>query len=272
MIAGKDCAKTSDAATGCTFASTSYDVDLPDGLALKIWDTAGLREAASGEVDFKKAVSNIYELTRVLDGVHLLVYCIRGEITDRTVQNYEMFNTFCDGKVPIAIVITGLENRGNIDTWWGENTAAFNRAGMEILDHVCVATLRLQGRDEDYAAWTATVRGMISKRCLLTPWVVEKDRWFVSAVAKLTEVSFDGLSNGSKKLYQGLINNGFSKEEAQRAAREYDVSSKQIKVSPLVCMDEPKLTMSLSRKSRASHNASDSTAASPFDVPEAFTR
>ncbi|KZP12921.1 P-loop containing nucleoside triphosphate hydrolase protein [Athelia psychrophila] len=254
MIAGRDCAKTSDDATGCTFASIPYNVDLP-GHRLRIWDTAGLNQGAQARTDFKTAVGNIYTLTRKLEGVNLLVYCIRpSRITDNMVRNYNMFRAFCSGKVDIVLVITAMENSLDEGAWWTKNVAAYERAGIKVLDHACVSTLRLEGKDEDYGAWRTKVQDMITTRYLRAPWVVEKDGWLVLAVTKLIEVTFDGPSNRSRQLYEGLRTIGHSKKNAREAARKYDASchqgAKRGRSAPLVCRDEPaKLTMSLSRSS-----------------------
>ncbi|KAF7982833.1 hypothetical protein HWV62_25788 [Athelia sp. TMB] len=230
MIAGRDrpLARTSDSAVGTTFSSDPYHVDWPGGPPITLWDTAGLNESETGKVDPKKAISNIYELTRTLNGVDLLVFCLRGKITNNAVRNYNMFNSFCDGKVPIVLVVTGMEHRSPTDTqiWWKENSKAFDRAGIHVVDHACVATLKLPGREADYKTWTEMVRGMIERRCLPTPWTMESDNWFVMVVTKLLEALFDGPSERSKKLYKGLMMHGISRVDARRVVKEYEASLK----------------------------------------------
>ena len=243
MIAGKDepLARTSDSAVGTTFSSDPYDVDFPNGYAITLWDTAGLNEADTGKVDHKTAISNIYDLTRVLDGVDLLVFCLRGKITNNAVKNYKMFNSFCDGKVPIVLVVTGMEYRSPGDgRWWEENSKAFETAGIMVVDHACVATLKLPGREADYEKWTTMVRDMVQKRCLPTPWVMESESWFVLVITKLLEALFDGPSGGSKKLDRALKIQGVSKEGRQRAVKDYEALT-QKNVFPILfsCSDNP---------------------------------
>ncbi|KZP16937.1 P-loop containing nucleoside triphosphate hydrolase protein, partial [Athelia psychrophila] len=180
MIAGMDCAKTSDGAVGCTFQSTSYDVDLPDH-SLIIWDTAGLNEGQKGNINFTEAAGNIYKLTYQLDGVNLLVYCVRSRITNNMVQNYNMFRAFCDDEVPIVLVITAMENCPDGDVWWASNIHHFEKEGIEVVDHACVSTLKGYGEGK-YEAWRAEVQDMIAKHYLRTPWVMAKESWFVWAV------------------------------------------------------------------------------------------
>lgn len=228
MIAGGQLAKTSDSAVGTTFSSDPYDVDLPGGHAITLWDTAGLNEAETGRVDPKKAISNIYNLTCTLGGVNLLVFCLRGKITNNAVKNYNMFNSFCDGKVPIVLVVTGMEHRSPDDKqWWQSNSVAFNRAGINVVDHACVSTLRLPGREADFEIWSSMVQEMITRRYLKTPWAMERESWFVLVVTKLMEALFDGPSERSKKLYNGLRIHGVSKQDARKAVREYEAASKK---------------------------------------------
>ncbi|KZP12919.1 hypothetical protein FIBSPDRAFT_754288, partial [Athelia psychrophila] len=155
MITGKDSALVANSAAGVTFESKHYNADLPDGQLVTIWDTAGLDEAPGGTVDPQTAIGNLYKLTRSLDSVHLLVYCVRQRITLYTVKNYRIFHAICDGKVPIAIVINGLELDKNIGNWWSDNQknfadmgwwktneASFKRAGMEFEYQACIAGIR----------------------------------------------------------------------------------------------------------------------------------
>ncbi|KZP04594.1 hypothetical protein FIBSPDRAFT_694748, partial [Athelia psychrophila] len=141
MIAGQPRAKVANSATGVTFSSDPYDVDLPGGQLLRIWDTAGLNEAPGGKINAQTAIGNLYKLTRSLDSVHLLVYCVRQRITESTVKNYKMFNAFCDGKVPIALVVTGLELDPKIREWWRNNRESFQGEGIKVVAHACVATV-----------------------------------------------------------------------------------------------------------------------------------
>ncbi|KAF7982829.1 hypothetical protein HWV62_25780 [Athelia sp. TMB] len=225
MIAGEDrpLARTSDSAVGTTFSSDPYDVDWPGGPAITLWDTAGLNEADTGRVDHKTAISNIFDLTRILNGVDLLVFCLRGKITNNAIKNYKTFNSFCDGNVPIVLVVTGMEHRSPGDgQWWKENSKAFDMAGINVVDHACVATLKLPGREVDYEKWTTMVRDMIQKQCLPIPWVMESESWFVLVITKLLEALFDGPSGGSKKLDKALKIQGVSKKGRQRAVKDYE--------------------------------------------------
>ncbi|KZP32054.1 hypothetical protein FIBSPDRAFT_925458 [Athelia psychrophila] len=185
LMAGRDAAQVSSSVNGCTFESTGYDIDIPEGPAVRIWDTAGLEEGAAGTVDTAEAISNIYKLTRNLeDGISLLVYCVRGRITNSTVRNYKMFKGFCDGKVPIALVVTALEYERNKDAWWTKNVQRYLRAGVDVDDHACITTLKVSEWAEDYDSSTAAVCAMLNRAYLRTPWKMERKDWVKRCISK----------------------------------------------------------------------------------------
>jgi hypothetical protein len=80
-----------------------------------------------------------------LDGISLLVYCVRSVRVSRALlRNYNLFySAICRKKVPIVVVVTGLENQDpTMDSWWDTNGGEFKRCGMHFEDHACVTTLR----------------------------------------------------------------------------------------------------------------------------------
>ncbi|KZP06632.1 ankyrin, partial [Athelia psychrophila] len=185
LMAGRDFAEVSSGANGCTFESTGYDIDIPGGPAVRIWDTAGLEEGATGTVNTVEAISNIYKLTRNLeDGVSLLVYCVRGRITNSTIKNYKMFKGFCDGKVPIALVVTALEHERNKDAWWMKNAQRYLRAGVAVDDHACITTLKLSEWAEDYASSRTAMYVMLNRAYLRTPWKMDRKHWVKRYISK----------------------------------------------------------------------------------------
>lgn len=218
MITGKDSALVANSAAGVTFESKHYNADLPDGQLVTIWDTAGLDEAPGGTVDPQTAIGNLYKLTRSLDSVHLLVYCVRQRITLYTVKNYRIFHAICDGKVPIAIVINGLELDKNIGNWWSDNQKNFADSNIEVAAHACVATVKIDGREADYEEWTKTVLEVIvnSQLPLDAPWTMEQDGWFLLMVRKFVEILYGGRS---KELLNDFIQHGVSEKDAKEAVK-----------------------------------------------------
>ncbi|KAG1897024.1 P-loop containing nucleoside triphosphate hydrolase protein [Suillus fuscotomentosus] len=145
-------AKTTNDADGCTSSVQRYPVDF-SGQRFVLFDTAGLGEGPAGTVpdlEVKRQLKNL--LCQLIssrspsDGIDLLVYCVsssRMPGLNTIVQTYDMFySRTCRKKVPIVIVITGLENEPNMESWWDENRGRFERESMHFTDHACVTALQ----------------------------------------------------------------------------------------------------------------------------------
>ncbi|KAF9245012.1 hypothetical protein BU15DRAFT_59175 [Melanogaster broomeanus] len=126
VIAGQTIAKTSNDAVGCTFRHQCYEVTV-NGLGVNLWDTAGLDEGTEGTVPATQAEENLRAFLRQItkrDGIDLLMYCIRGTRARKALlRNYNIFYAaICRKKVPVALIVTGLENyegrwtRGGLST------------------------------------------------------------------------------------------------------------------------------------------------------------
>lgn len=145
MLMGEPVAAVSNQAVGCTFASNKFRANIGNREVM-LYDTAGLNEAEAGTVSPERAIQNLRSLVRSLKTVDLLVYCIRGIRFRKIVaDNYNKFrNTICggDGKVPIVLVITGLENEVSMDDWWDHNHAYLTRYNLDFCGHACITTTR----------------------------------------------------------------------------------------------------------------------------------
>lgn len=152
LIANQDLAHISNDAVGCTFRSERHPIMLGD-ISCAIWDTVGLDEGSEGTVPAKEAENNLRDLIQVLaqsGGIHLVIYCIRGtRLTKALKRNYELFYvTACRRKVPVALVVTGLEHQQKeMETWWIENEEELRRNGMWFDAHACVTTLNVADQD-----------------------------------------------------------------------------------------------------------------------------
>jgi len=182
MIVGKDVAKVSGTAEGCTPKNEAYEATIGNA-TFTIYDTTGLNEGDQGRVPHWEAIRGLYTLIRQLDGVSLLVCCMRGRVRENTSFNWVLFNkVICGEKVPIVAVVTGLETYGDPDDWWrtDDNRNAFKKNGMTPKDVGCVVSY--QGRQNEYAEIyaksQAKVRGLIAGNYLREPWSEEKDKWF----------------------------------------------------------------------------------------------
>jgi len=148
----------------------------------------GLDEGTAGTVPAAEAVENLKNLLRELmnprsDGIGLLVYCVRSvRISRALLRNYNLFySSICRKKVPIVVVVTGLENQEpTMDNWWDTNEKEFRKYGMQFKDHACVTTLREGPNIPDVFTQRITessnaLRSLILKNC--SEWTVD-ERWF----------------------------------------------------------------------------------------------
>ena len=115
MIVRNAVARVSKGIGGCTFQNEPYTTDI-GGTPFRIFDTAGLDEGEEGRVPHWNAVQALYTLIRQLDGVSLLVVCIRGRIKANARTNWILFNKMvCGETVPTIAAVTGLEDEENLD-------------------------------------------------------------------------------------------------------------------------------------------------------------
>ncbi|KAF8441400.1 P-loop containing nucleoside triphosphate hydrolase protein [Boletus edulis BED1] len=146
MLAGRKTAETSNGVLGCTFQSHLHTITI-GGEKVNLWDTAGLDEGTRGRVQPEVAERNLTKLLRELrsaNGIHLLVYCIRGPTVRKSLaRNYVIFySAICRKKVPIVAVVTGLENEASsMEDWWIKGEKELAKYKMRFDDHACVTTI-----------------------------------------------------------------------------------------------------------------------------------
>jgi len=177
MIAGRDTAKVSNSRIGCTFEHECHKVNI-DGTPFDIYDTVGLNVGEQGRVPHWQAINQLYTLIRTLDGVSLLIYCMRGRIKENARENWILFSeVLCAKKVPIIAVETGLENEEDLQ---GRRTVlkkALKEYGIVPMDIACVVSVRGK-KDEDVELYNWSqyqLRHLITRSCLRTPW--RTDDW-----------------------------------------------------------------------------------------------
>lgn len=186
-IAGKQLAKTSDDATGCTPCYKRYPVSF-SGQRFVLFDTAGFGEGPAGRVPDPQAKRQLKSLLRQLmssrspsDGIDLLVYCMSSKTTalPAVVRAYDTFYArVCRKKVPIVIVITGLENEPSMESWWDRNKDKFK--SMHFAGHACVTVLQeYPDIPDDFARRiaesSATLRNLLVNNG--SHWTID-DSWF----------------------------------------------------------------------------------------------
>ncbi|KAG1902389.1 uncharacterized protein F5891DRAFT_1186496 [Suillus fuscotomentosus] len=164
LIAKTNMAVTSCDAMGCTTTTSEYEVLILNGtLKVKFFDTVGLDEGPKGTVPDKDARKILEKLLRTLTeqgGIHLVMYCVRGEREIRTLRrNYELIRSQVKGKVPIVLVVTCLEFRQpEMEDWWRINERTISKLGMTFAGHACITTATMadpmfvQRRTQSYDA------------------------------------------------------------------------------------------------------------------------
>jgi len=184
MLANKEVAKVSNQAAGCTPSCEQHVIlspgsdDVEPG-EYRIWDTPGLNEGDGGTVPSPKAFDHLVQLVRD-HGVNLLIHCIRGpRLKDIFRVNYDLiWGIICQGKVPIVVVVTGLEDEHDRDVWWTENREEFERRGMRFSGQACVMIRRRLSQgdpssrtdSEEYRKSAAKLWTLIQGNCVRNAW------------------------------------------------------------------------------------------------------
>jgi hypothetical protein len=199
LVAGREVSATSSGAAGCTLEYKHHVLDLGDpSQRFAIWDTAGLDEGTHGSVPAEKAEMYLKQLLRDLGrtgGIDLLVYCVRGtRVRSALLWNYDLFySAICRKKVPIAIVVTGLENQeGSMESWWEQNQHEFSALKMHFDNHACVTTVTplepltqsttLGGR---LGESKVAVMNLITTTCRTKKWKPAERSWIETAFSDI---------------------------------------------------------------------------------------
>ncbi|OJA10173.1 hypothetical protein AZE42_01843 [Rhizopogon vesiculosus] len=153
LMAGKDIAKTSPDMLRGTLNWSEYPIAF-DGHNYKVFDTVGLEEPQLGIQEYLETILKARDLITKLNsegGVDLLLFCVRaGRVTATLQSNYRLFYEWlCEKKVPIVLVLTGLEREQNMEDWWGRNKDTFDKYKISIEGHACItAANNLDGRHQ----------------------------------------------------------------------------------------------------------------------------
>lgn len=145
-ITQQQLAKTSNDAHGCTSTTQRYPVEI-SGQKFVLIDTVGLNLGTADALPTAKAEKKLKGLLRDLmssrlDGISLLVYCMYSTIAPcALVRAYnEFYSGICQKKVPIVVVVTGLEKETRMESWWDTNKDKFENT--HFAGHACVTALR----------------------------------------------------------------------------------------------------------------------------------
>ena len=182
LIAGADVALTHPPlhADRCNLRNTPYEVEF-SGSKYRLYDTPALDEnspATDVAMDLYKLVLSLHE------GINLLALVIRGpRVTQSILPNYEMFyKIICQKKVPILLIVTGLEVESPMDEWWGRNKCIFAQHGMLFTNVACITASKGKLSDgaflfqQEYDESMVRVRECLRRSVLpvpVLPWRVD---------------------------------------------------------------------------------------------------
>ena len=155
LLAGHPIAQVSSGVNVCTSEFHSYKIATQGMQQFQIWDTVGFDPVSSfDESSGSRAGVNAAQLIRYLSGeggIDLIVFVkIRGPLTPSELHCYRLFEeVLCEGRVPVALVITHLESYNPMETWWRTNGDSFLRVlSGKVIGHACI-TSHMSGVAED---------------------------------------------------------------------------------------------------------------------------
>jgi len=189
LLALNDVASTSSSLSGGTESNQSFKISRSANETYTFWDTPGLNEGEQGTVPARQAIDNLCNLVNKIRSVNLIIYCIRGPRLPGIVSvNYDLFcGIVCEGKVPIVLVVTGLEQESDMDQWWTNYAKDVKGMGMTFEGHACVTTTRGRNNlyEQEYLQSAVKVWTLVQKHCLPDPLTLTAER--ISEVPKRIE-------------------------------------------------------------------------------------
>lgn len=181
MLAEKQLVKTSNDGSGTTKESKPYIINI-GGKDFRIYDTAGFDDGEGCQVPAITAVVQLYKLLKELDGVSLLVYCMRGpRVKESAKANWMLFyQIICSKQVPIVAVITGLEEEEKMREWWPRNRHVFEKCGLCPVDVACITAIEGKNRvyQQEFRESKLETQRIIKTYYRKPPWRIEKLEWF----------------------------------------------------------------------------------------------
>jgi 50S ribosome-binding GTPase len=238
MIAGRQVVQPSINAAGHPSRTEPHVVNL-GGTPIKLWVTAGLNEEDNGTPNAKHTIINLYKLVKRLeDGISLLVYCVRGPgIKNSITRNYRLFHHgLCQQKVPIVLVVTGLEGENPMDAWWSTNQAVFEKQQLAFSGQACVTATKGQFKagayafEKEYEESRKKVQKLIGdcsrpveRTVKPSHWVMETFKSTFNIVTRMLHVPLVGLNFSLREILTEY--GGFSEEQARKIVYEVEVGN-----------------------------------------------
>ncbi|PVF98121.1 P-loop containing nucleoside triphosphate hydrolase protein [Serendipita vermifera] len=220
MFDGEKKAEISKSAVGADFQFQPYERTIYDE-KFNVIEIVALSKASKDVDRTLDAVSNLWELVRLLEGgVNLLVYVMRGRITESAMKNYKMFfEGFCQSQVPIVLVVTEMENEAQPEDWWERNKQFFNDYGMKFSGQSCITAFKGKMKNgiwtyqEEYDEATWKVQDLVKNFKRQEPWSLARQPWFETIFIGF--IKFGVADKSAQNLYKALLSAGISEKEAR---------------------------------------------------------
>ena len=186
MLAGIDIAKVS-AYSGVTITANSESYTIPKGeKSYTFWDTSGLNEGDKGSVPAQEADEELINLLKGMN-VSLIIYLTRGHrFMNEVVSTKHMFDrirSVCGEKVPIVLVVTGLEQWEVMDEWWTSNRSNIKGLKLSFQGHACVTTIKGRNNiyETEYQESRNKVWKLVEEHCKPSVWKLAEGPsvWFL---------------------------------------------------------------------------------------------
>jgi len=199
LMAGEERAKTSNGMQRCTECWTKHSITLQDGrYSYNMFDTIGLEDhqGIDGYLGAIEDARNLIAALRNEGGLHLLLFCVRaGRLTSTTENNYRLFYEYlCEKKVPVVLVITGLEEEQNIDAWWDRAKPNFDKHGIIVDGHACITAVSGsdQRHQQFYDKSHRLVCNLVTRHCMVDEYkggdgTKKGEGWFSKLMRKLKQ-------------------------------------------------------------------------------------
>jgi len=235
MIAGNPVATTSADGLPCTFKSIPYDATL-NNKRIRLWDTAGMPEGEITDAVARKAIINLYLLLRGLeDGISLLVLCMRAKMI-RSRDYHVFYEGLCQRKVPIVLVVTGLEEEECMENWWDRNKSVLEKQ-MSFDGHACITATKGKRRNNqyvfarEYEESRERVTKLIEQHCSGDVLKAEKPRRL--GVIGIVKIMINVSTKIFKipplvlrdELYKVLKEGGYADKDAREIANEAEIGA-----------------------------------------------
>jgi hypothetical protein len=151
-----------------------HSISHEDGNTYRFWDVDGLNEDKEAPALSQwVAIQDLRSVVGAAENVNLLIYCIHGRLLNILPDNYDLFwRIICRRKVPIVLVVTGLEEKDDMDEWWDENQKTIEQMNVTFDGYACITSWK--GKDyryeRKYKDSARKVWKLVKEHCRPEPW------------------------------------------------------------------------------------------------------